>query len=344
MPKKGVKHVSIIRQQKIDLKKKSIADPNMTHEELKNWFNDKYKLSIERSTVSKIIKKFIINNEEKNLNVKKNRKPKFPHLESALFEWVLRYENVATITDGILLEKAKQFGQKMNIQDHNFTYSSCWLGRFKARYNISLRNKEGESESADLTLINSELPRLKEKIKKYDLNDVFNFDETALFYRLEPDKTLASRRVQGKKKNKERITIGLCTNATGKTKLKPIVIGRYEKPRDFSKINIKNYGIIYKYNLKAWMTGIIFREWLLSLDEKMKKENRNILMIIDNASSHNINRLELKNIEVLFLPPNTTSRIQPMDSGIIKSVKTHYKRFLRYMINEFEKNFFHPKN
>ena len=79
----------------------------MTHEELKNWFNDKYKLSIERSTVSKIIKKFIINNEEKNLNVKKNRKPKFPHLESALFEWVLQYENVATITDGVLLEKAK---------------------------------------------------------------------------------------------------------------------------------------------------------------------------------------------------------------------------------------------
>lgn len=34
MPKKGVKHVSITRQQKIDLKKKSIADPNMTHEEL----------------------------------------------------------------------------------------------------------------------------------------------------------------------------------------------------------------------------------------------------------------------------------------------------------------------
>ena len=102
--------------------------------------------------------------------------------------------------------------------------------------------------------------------------------------------------------------------------MKPIVIGRYEKPRDFSKINIKNYGIIYKYNLKAWMTGIIFREWLLSLDEKMKKENKNILMIIDNASSHNINRLELKNIEVLFLPPNITSRIQPMDSGIIKSV------------------------
>ena len=107
----------------------------------------------------------------------------------------------------------------MNIQDHNFTYSSGWLGRFKARYNISLRNKEGESGSADLTLINNELPRLKEKIKKYDVNDVFNFDETALFYRLEPDKTLASRRVQGKKKNKERITIGLCTNATGKTKL-----------------------------------------------------------------------------------------------------------------------------
>ena len=39
-----------------------------------------------------------------------------------------------------------------------------------------------------------------------------------------------------------------------------------------------------------------------------------------------IPRLQLTHVEVAFLPPNTTSHLQPLDAGIIASFKSHFKR------------------
>jgi len=37
---------------------------------------------------------------------------------------------------------------------------------------------------------------------------MYNFDETALFYRMEPDSTLATIRIEGKKKTKRELLWG----------------------------------------------------------------------------------------------------------------------------------------
>ena len=44
-----------------------------------------------------------------------------------------------------------------------------------------------------------------------------------------------------------------------------------------------------------------------------------VLLIIDNAQSHIYNHLTLAFLEVHPLPPNTTSKLQPLDAGIISS-------------------------
>ena len=45
----------------------------------------------------------------------------------------------------------------------------------------------------------------------------------------------------------------------------------------------------------------------------------------------------LKNISIKYLPPNTTSKVQPIDQGIIRSYKLKYKSyFLRYLIAKIE--------
>ena len=44
-------------------------------------------------------------------------------------------------------------------------------------------------------------------------------------------------------------------------------------------------------------------------------------MLADNVSSHKVNDLELSNVKLYFLPPNTTTQLQPLDQGIIYSLK-----------------------
>lgn len=82
------------------------------------------------------------------------------------------------------------------------------------------------------------------------------------------------------------------------------------------------------------MTALIFGEWLLLLDKRMKKEKRKIVLLVDNCSAHN-NAPKLDNVELCFFPPNCTSIIQPLDMGIIKNFKVKYRTKLieRVIIN-----------
>ena len=61
---------------------------------------------------------------------------------------------------------------------------------------------------------------------------------------------------------------------------------------------------------------------LQSTDEIGKEEGPKLL---ENVCSHG-KPPALSNVTIHFLPPNTTSHIQPMDAGIIRTFKAHYSR------------------
>lgn len=85
------------------------------------------------------------------------------------------------------------------------------------------------------------------------------------------------------------------------------------------------------------MTSKIFQSWLERLNNKLRSQGRNILLFLDNCSSHI--ELTLSNIKLQFLPPNTTSRLQPCDAGIIQVTKLNYRKiFLRRMICKMEQD------
>lgn len=98
---------------------------------------------------------------------------------------------------------------------------------------------------------------------------------------------------------------------------------KYARPSCFGKVFDPNYIVDYYNNEKAWMTTIIFEDWLKKFNSRLKLQNRNILLLVDNATSHNA-QLSFSNITLHFLPSNTTSVLQPCDAGIIRSFKYFY--------------------
>ena len=119
--------------------------------------------------------------------------------------------------------------------------------------------------------------------------------------------------ISGKKKDKSRISIGLCINMDGSEKLNPVVINKYLNPRCFKGVNISELPVRYYANSKAWMTGLVYSDWLKSFNLKMC--GRKVLLLVDNAPTHV--DIELSNVHVHFLPPNTTSHLQPLDVRFI---------------------------
>lgn len=112
---------------------------------------------------------------------------------------------------------------------------------------------------------------------------------------------------------------------SGNDKLPILVIGKSKNPRCFK--NVKSLPTEYQANKKAWMTSEIFTNWLHKLDKLMTKRKRSIVMIVDNCPAHP-NVPGLKSNKLVFLPPNTTSITQPMDQGVIRNLKLHYRKLI----------------
>ena len=75
------------------------------------------------------------------------------------------------------------------------------------------------------------------------------------------------------------------------------------------------------------MTSVLFEEWIRQWDSALARHGRKIVLLVDNCTAHP--HLEcLTNIRLEFLPANTTSLIQPMDQGVIKNLKTWYRKEL----------------
>lgn len=86
------------------------------------------------------------------------------------------------------------------------------------------------------------------------------------------------------------------------------------------------------------MTRILFTDWLEKLNSRMKRNKRNILLFLDNCSAHT--KLEVfTNIKIIMMPPNTTSKLQPMDQGVINCFKRFYRaEVVKYLLDCIDAN------
>ena len=299
---------------------------DITQAELVKWVKEKLGKSVSQVTISNTLKHSaeILAKNVVDAKRQRQRKVTYPELEERLFEWVLKFQHTGALAGETLKTKAAEIAACLYPGESTLTFSAGWLEKFKKRHGIRQFVAHGESGSVNLATVEEALPELHQLISSYALDDVFNVDETGLFFRMQASRFLATKQLEGKKVDKQRLTVVACTNATGSEKLPLWIIGKFARPRCFKNVNMESLGCEYRANTKAWMTATLFNDWLRWFSTCMT--GRKVLLLMDNCPAHTAGTLDITNVEVKFLPPNTTSKLQPLDGGIIRTLKAHYRR------------------
>jgi hypothetical protein len=89
------------------------------------------------------------------------------------------------------------------------------------------------------------------------------------------------------------------------------------------------------------MTQKVFKLWLTAFDRRM--DGWKVILLLNNCSAHIKDvdlekfNIQLRNTRLLYLPPNTTSKIQSCDAGIIRTFKAYYcRRFNNQLLSRIE--------
>lgn len=339
------RHKTLSIQQKIEVLKK--LDAGSTAKQL----SEVYDVGIQtiydiRKNKQSLCKFFSEADSKDSMNVRKTMKTgKVSDLETVLMQWFrLRRSEGVSITGQMLIEQAKIFSAEFDTPT-DCDFSQGWLQRFKHRHGISQFSVCGEKLSADQEAADKFVVDFNKLIADTKLTpeQVYNADETALYWRCMPKNTLATAEdtCSGMKENKDRVTVLACSNAAGTHKLKLFVVGKSNKPRAFK--GMKVFPVDYRASKKAWVTTTLTTEWFDSFVRQARQhcnsigleKNCRILLLLDNCSAHSCAQtLEKDNVSVLYLPPNCTSLIQPQDQGILRSLKCKYRtEFLRNFLS-----------
>ena len=92
-----------------------------------------------------------------------------------------------------------KFAKALNIEDQ-LKCANGWVYRFKLRNSLQRFNFSGEANSALFETLLEERLCLRALLTKYDEEDIYNADKTGLFFRMEPNQTLSTSKISGRKK------------------------------------------------------------------------------------------------------------------------------------------------
>ncbi|CAI5476547.1 unnamed protein product [Closterium sp. Yama58-4] len=269
----------------------------------------------------------------------------YPKLEQAMVRWIRNAGsagvplNLATIRDDVATIAC---GMALPA---TFRCSVGWVRRAMRRHGIrycSATSKASDQDYAAVHTCKEQLPKLLIYLSVRP-RDVFNFDETGRILSILPRKTYSGARVARRKLAKDRLTVGLLVNVEGSHVFLPLIMCKAKRPRDFlpdydgSPLNLLHSTVIPFY--RRDFVPYLFTHFIEQLNAAMYAEDRNIVVLLDNASSHNLRSEDatsedlfgfrtrlLSNVRLVFLSPNTTTFTQPLDQGLIAMTKARYRQ------------------
>ena len=253
-------------------------------------------------------------------------------MERDLALWINRKEG-----EGVAIDKKQIMNQarvfyksickKNRVLPFGFKASTGWLYRFLERKNIRRIKLTADVHSAD-EVAAKEFPSILKGIIEeggYHPNAVYNMDEVGLQYKKMPKSTFIAkkaRQAQGRKADQSRFTVLFCVNSSGTHKMKPLIVHTAKHPRCFNHLSdMKDAPVYWRSSTTGWMTSSILEDWFLhcfvpEARRQCQKDGREfkVILTLDKCPAHPsfLDGLH-PNVRVVFLPPNTTSLIQPLD-------------------------------
>ena len=175
-----------------------------------------------REKIEEAVRQNLISGQRKRM-----RTGTFGDIEEALMKWFRNArKNNLPFNGPLLLSKAKQLADRLEIE--NFRGSVGWLNRFKVRHGLLFRQISGEEKTVnEVDVLSWKETVLKDILHRFHPADIYNADETALFYRMLPTKSFVERGdvCTGIKQSKERLTLLVACSMSGE-RLPVLVIGK----------------------------------------------------------------------------------------------------------------------
>ncbi|XP_064109958.1 tigger transposable element-derived protein 1-like [Macrobrachium nipponense] len=278
-------------------------------------------------------------------------------MERLLLVWIKDKEITGdTITETAICQNASAIfgdliaqatGEGTSTPTPDFKASHGWFDKFRKWTGIHSVLRHGEAASSDTKAAEAFIKTFDEMTIKegYSSQQVFNCDETGLFWKKMPCRTYITeeeKKLPRHKPMKDRLTLALCSNASGDCKVKPLLMYHSETSRAFKAHNMlkEELPVMWRANAKAWVTRLLFTEWVnLCFCPTLKKflEEKRLplkcLLLLDNAPTRPPGLeedilAEYSFIKVLYLLPNTTPLLQPMDQQVISNFKKLYTKHL----------------
>jgi hypothetical protein len=190
----------------------------------------------------------------------------YDELDQAMVLWSSQQRAQGIPVSGaICAAQAKYFFNELKLQG-DFNASSGWLTRFKQRHGMRQITVQGEKLNCDEPAADE----FKNEFQKFIENEgftpeqMFSADETGLYWKCKPKKTLAYETETSaveQKAQKQRLTVLCWGHAAGTLFMKPCVIGTAKIPRAFLEIDVSNLPVHCYHNKSAWMDREIFCDW-----------------------------------------------------------------------------------
>ncbi|XP_067939990.1 uncharacterized protein [Watersipora subatra] len=272
-------------------------------------------------------------------------------LESYLVEGAKHH---ACLTKVMMRQFAYEYAKKLNLKypilwDKNEKAGENWIYSFMKRHpNLSVRTPEATSLSRATSFNRSNVSAFFVNLEavllkyKFEANQIYNMDETALTTVHKPPKVIARKNSKpvGLATSAERgtlVTLVGSINAQGSF-IPPFLI--------FPRVNFKNSmlngtppGSRGAAHVSGWMNQEIFLQWLEHFAKHAKCSHQHpVLLLMDNHTSHvSISAIESakeKGIILLTFPPHCSHKLQPLDRTVYGPLKRYYNdSCTRWMLN-----------